>query len=39
MTFAERRQTREGYTSQIPSRFLERFQDICDYYSSGDIDY
>jgi DNA helicase-2/ATP-dependent DNA helicase PcrA len=40
MTFAERRQTREGYTSQIPSRFLGEIpQDICDYYSSGDIDY
>ena len=40
MTFAERRQTREGYTSQIPSRFLGEIpQDICDYYSSVDIDY
>ena len=40
MTFAERRQTREGYTSQIPSRFLGEIpQEICDYYSSGDIDY
>ena len=37
LTFAERRQTREGYTSQIPSRFLGEIpQDICDYYSSGD---
>ncbi len=34
LTFAERRQTREGYTSQIPSRFLGEIpQDICDYYS------
>jgi DNA helicase II / ATP-dependent DNA helicase PcrA len=40
LTFAERRQTREGYTSQIPSRFLGEIpQDICDYYSSSDIDY
>lgn len=37
LTFAERRQTRGGYTSQIPSRFLGEIpQDICDYYSSGD---
>lgn len=36
MTFAERRQTREGYTSQIPSRFLGEIpQEICDYYSSN----
>lgn len=34
MTFAERRITREGYTSQIPSRFLGEIpQDICEYYS------
>ncbi len=34
LTFAERRQTREGYTSQIPSRFLGEIpQDICEYYS------
>lgn len=34
MTFAERRQTREGFTSQIPSRFLGEIpQEICDYYS------
>ncbi len=34
MTFAETRQTREGYTSQIPSRFLGEIpQDICEYYS------
>ncbi|MHC1716500.1 MAG: ATP-dependent helicase [Candidatus Dojkabacteria bacterium] len=34
LTFAERRQTREGYSSQIPSRFLGEIpQDICDYYS------
>jgi DNA helicase-2/ATP-dependent DNA helicase PcrA len=37
MTFAERRQTREGYTSQIPSRFLGEIpQEICDYYSNAD---
>lgn len=37
MTFAERRRTREGYTSQIPSRFLGEIpQEICDYYSSAD---
>ncbi len=37
MTFAERRQTREGYTSQIPSRFLGEIpQEICDYYSNSD---
>jgi DNA helicase-2/ATP-dependent DNA helicase PcrA len=35
MTFAERRQTREGYSTQIPSRFLGEIpQDICEYYSS-----
>lgn len=34
LTFAERRQTREGYSSQIPSRFLGEIpQEICDYYS------
>ncbi len=34
MTFAERRQTREGYSSQIPSRFLGEIpQDICEYFS------
>jgi len=34
LTFAERRQTREGYTSQVPSRFLGEIpQDICDYFS------
>lgn len=34
LTFAEKRQTREGYTSQIPSRFLGEIpQEICDYYS------
>ncbi|MFA7683102.1 MAG: 3'-5' exonuclease, partial [Candidatus Dojkabacteria bacterium] len=34
LTFAERRQTREGYSNQIPSRFLGEIpQDICDYYS------
>ncbi|NMC08961.1 UvrD-helicase domain-containing protein [Candidatus Microgenomates bacterium] len=34
LTFAEKRQTREGYTSQIPSRFLGEIpQDICDYFS------
>jgi len=37
LTFAERRQTRGGYTSQIPSRFLGEIpQEICDYYSSAD---
>lgn len=37
MTFAERRQTREGYTSQIPSRFLGEIpQEICDYYSNAE---
>ena len=40
MTFAERRLTREGYSSQIPSRFLGEIpQDICDYYSSVDMNY
>ena len=34
MTFAEKRQTREGYTSQLPSRFLGEIpQEICDYFS------
>ncbi len=34
MTFAENRLTREGYTSQIPSRFLGEIpQEICEYYS------
>jgi DNA helicase-2/ATP-dependent DNA helicase PcrA len=34
LTFAERRQTRDGYSSQIPSRFLGEIpQEICDYYS------
>jgi DNA helicase-2/ATP-dependent DNA helicase PcrA len=34
MTFAERRQTREGYTAQLPSRFLgEVPQEICEYFS------
>ena len=34
LTFAERRQTREGYSDQIPSRFLGEIpQDICEYYS------
>jgi DNA helicase-2/ATP-dependent DNA helicase PcrA len=34
LTFAERRQTREGYSNQIPSRFLGEIpQDICEYYS------
>ncbi|HOV29785.1 MAG TPA: 3'-5' exonuclease, partial [Candidatus Dojkabacteria bacterium] len=34
MTFAESRQTREGYASQIPSRFLGEIpQEICEYYS------
>ncbi len=36
LTFAERRQTREGYSNQIPSRFLGEIpQDICEYYSSN----
>lgn len=34
LTFAERRQTRQGYCNQIPSRFLGEIpQDICEYYS------
>jgi len=34
LTFAERRLKRDGYSSQIPSRFLGEIpQDICDYYS------
>ena len=34
LTFSERRLSREGYTTQIPSRFLGEIpQDICDYYS------
>ncbi len=34
LTFAERRLTREGYSTQIPSRFLGEIpQDICDYFS------
>ncbi|HAM37753.1 MAG: ATP-dependent DNA helicase PcrA [candidate division WS6 bacterium GW2011_GWC2_36_7] len=34
LTFAETRLTREGFTSQIPSRFLGEIpQDICEYYS------
>lgn len=34
MTFAERRMTREGYTAQLPSRFLGEIpQDICEYFS------
>ncbi len=34
MTFAEKRLTREGLTSQIPSRFLGEIpQDICEYFS------
>jgi DNA helicase-2/ATP-dependent DNA helicase PcrA len=37
LTFAEKRQTRGGYSSQIPSRFLGEIpQNICDYYSSAD---
>lgn len=35
LTFAERRRTREGYNSQLPSRFLgELPQEICDFYSA-----
>lgn len=34
LSFAENRQTREGYSSQIPSRFLGEIpQDLCDFYS------
>lgn len=34
LTFSERRLSREGYSTQIPSRFLGEIpQDICDYYS------
>jgi len=34
MIFAERRRTREGYSDQIPSRFLGEIpQDICEYFS------
>lgn len=34
LTFAEQRLTREGYSTQIPSRFLGEIpQDICDYFS------
>jgi DNA helicase II / ATP-dependent DNA helicase PcrA len=34
LTFAETRLTREGFTSQIPSRFLGEIpQEICEYYS------
>lgn len=34
ITFAEKRLTREGFTSQIPSRFLGEIpQDICEYYN------
>lgn len=34
LTFAEQRMSREGYSTQIPSRFLGEIpQDICDYYS------
>lgn len=34
LTFAENRLTREGFTAQIPSRFLGEIpQDICEYYS------
>ncbi len=34
LTFAQQRLTREGYSTQIPSRFLGEIpQDICDYYS------
>ena len=34
LTFAEKRQGREGYSTQIPSRFLGEIpQDICEYYS------
>lgn len=34
ITFAEKRLTREGFTSQIPSRFLGEIpQEICEYYN------
>jgi DNA helicase II / ATP-dependent DNA helicase PcrA len=34
LTFAENRQTRNGYSTQIPSRFLGEIpQDICEYFS------
>jgi len=34
LSFAENRQTREGYSSQIPSRFLGEIpQNICNFYS------
>ena len=34
ISFAEKRITREGFSSQIPSRFLGEIpQDICEYYS------
>jgi len=34
LSFAENRQTRNGYSSQIPSRFLGEIpQDLCDFYS------
>lgn len=34
LSFAENRQTREGYSSQIPSRFLGEIpQNLCEFYS------
>lgn len=34
LTFAENRQTKNGYSTQIPSRFLGEIpQDICEYFS------
>ncbi len=34
LTFAEKRMTREGFSSQIPSRFLGEIpQEICEYFS------
>jgi len=34
LSFAENRQTRNGYSSQIPSRFLGEIpQDLCDFFS------
>lgn len=34
LTFAEKRQGRDGYSTQIPSRFLGEIpQNICEYYS------
>jgi DNA helicase-2/ATP-dependent DNA helicase PcrA len=38
LTFANRRLTKEGFVTQIPSRFLGEIpQDICEYYSSTTV--